>query len=280
MQAQASNEFPSTEDAAPSVNDVVEIINPSGAGNFLIVCEHASCFIPDKLGNLGLEGDILQSHIAWDPGALAVAKSLSKLLDSPLVAQRISRLVYDCNRPLNAASAIPEKSEIFDIPGNTGLAKTDRQERFERYYVPFRDAIRGIIEQKISEGLDPVILTIHSFTPIFGGVRRNVDIGIIHDNDSRLADTLLENFGADGAFVVRRNDPYGPQDGVTHSLVEHARRSGLLNVMFEIKNDLIGDEASQQAVARWISKRVAAALEALTESGGEDSRTMVPGSAG
>ncbi len=72
-------------------------------------------------------------------------------------------------------------------------------------------------------------------------------------------------------MVVHRNRPYGPQDGVTHTLVEHGVSRGLLNVMLEIRNDLIGDSASQAAMARWLSRCLAEALAALTDrSGGRE----------
>ena len=95
-----------------SSDEVVEVVNPSGAGAFVVVCEHASNFIPAGFGALGLDEAALASHIAWDPGALAVAKTLSARLDAPLVAQRVSRLLYDCNRPPEAASACKIMNEI------------------------------------------------------------------------------------------------------------------------------------------------------------------------
>ena len=55
-------------------------------------------------------------------------------------------LVYDCNRPPEAQSAIPEKSEIYDIPGNTQLSPAQRQERIERVYRPFEAALRAQID--------------------------------------------------------------------------------------------------------------------------------------
>jgi len=237
-----------------SSEDVVEVVNPSGDGRCLIVCEHASHFIPPELGDLGLPSELLQSHIAWDPGALPVAKALAGNLDATLVAQRISRLVYDCNRPLNAASAIPETSEIYDVPGNRGLSDSERQERFERFYVPFREILTGCIRSKMANHPNLVVLTVHSFTPVYRGMPRDLDIGILHDTDSRLADKLLDMTESDSPFRIRRNEPYGPQDGVTFTLAEHAQPQGLLNAMFEIRNDLIADKARQRTMADWLAQ--------------------------
>jgi len=255
----------------PSANEVVEVTNPSGAGEFLIVCEHASRFIPPGFGDLGLDDAALNSHIAWDPGALAVAEAMSSLLDAPLVAQRFSRLLYDCNRPPESESAVPAVSEIYRVPGNAGLSAADRQARAERFYVPFRDALAGCIDRRVKAGRAPVIITVHSFTPVYMGARRETELGILHDTDARFADALLEATKAATARVIHRNQPYGPQDGVTHTLVEHGVARGLLNVMLEVRNDLIGDSASQAAIARWLSRCVAEALAALTDrSGGRE----------
>lgn len=87
-------------------------------GPYVFVCEHASNRLPSRLGDLGLDSDALNSHIAWDPGALAVARIMAKNLNSVLIHQRFSRLVYDCNRPPEALDAMPSVSEIYTIPGN------------------------------------------------------------------------------------------------------------------------------------------------------------------
>ncbi|PLX37556.1 MAG: N-formylglutamate amidohydrolase [Hyphomicrobiales bacterium] len=242
----------------PATDEVVGVANPSGRGGVLFVCEHASSFIPPEFDNLGLEEAARVSHIAWDPGALAVAQKLSAAFDSPLVFQRVSRLVYDCNRPPEAPSAMPDVSEIFTIPGNAGLTDGQRRDRAERFYFPFRAALGARIEAGKAAGHPPVIVTIHSFTPVYKGARRAVEIGILHDSDSRLADAVLDAAGDE--FVVGRNDPYGPEDGVTHTLIEQGVKRGLLNVMIEIRNDLIAEAAGIDTMAGYLTRVLRAAI--------------------
>jgi len=227
----------------------VELRNASGSGPFLLVCEHASNFIPPEYGTLGLDADALESHIAWDPGALAVADEMARLLDAPLVAARVSRLVYDCNRPPDSPSAMPAESEIYRIPGNTDLSAAQRQARTQSVYVPFRDTLAEAIDAHMARRGPPAVVTVHSFTPVWRGAARAVEIGILHDDDSRLADAMLRAAGDGGGFLVRRNEPYGPQDGVTHTLREHALPRGLANVMIEIRNDLIRTPDDARAMA-------------------------------
>ena len=114
---------------------------PVGAPSVLVVCEHASNRIPDDLNNLGLSDEAVQSHVAWDPGALGVAQTLARRLNAVFVEGRISRLVYDCNRPPEAASAIPEVSEIYQIPGNRNLTAEDRSLRVTGVFTPFSQAL-------------------------------------------------------------------------------------------------------------------------------------------
>lgn len=233
-----------------SVDSMVKTTNLSGDGEFVIVCEHASNYIPPEYNSLGLQEDVLEKHIAWDPGALAVAQTMSKLLDAPLVEQCISRLVYDCNRPPEAHNAMPVQSEIFEIPGNRGLTQKERDERIANIYVPFRKALSSCLDQKISEGLNPVVITVHSFTPLYKGEKRDVEIGLLHDQDDRFAKGLIKSFSLEANhYDLRLNEPYAPIDGVTHTLTEHALPRGLMNVMLEIRNDLISDEKSQEKLA-------------------------------
>jgi len=246
-----------------SDSEAVKLTNPAGTGNFLIVCEHASNHIPTSFAGLGLDDAALASHIAWDPGALAVAETMSSRLDATLISQRFSRLLYDCNRPPESVAAVPAVSEIYEIPGNTHLSAADRQARVDRFYVPFRDMLAACVDQRISKGRPPVLVTVHSFTPVYKGVRREVELGILHGTDTRLADALLDATKAGTGMTVRRNEPYGPADGVIHTLDEHAVSRGLLNVMLEIRNDLIADRAGQTRMADWLAGCLIRAVTAL-----------------
>ena len=113
----------------------------------LLVCEHASNRFPEFFGDLGLDEDVRRSHVAWDPGAYEVAVRLSERLAATLVAGGVSRLLYDCNRPPELESAVPERSEVYEIPGNQGLSPEERAQRVDLIYRPFSQAITDAIEQ-------------------------------------------------------------------------------------------------------------------------------------
>lgn len=238
-------------------DDPVVVVNETGRSPILLAVEHAGRRIPRALGTLGLAPAELDRHIAWDIGAEGLARRLSDRLDAPLVLQRYSRLVYDCNRPPEATSAIPETSETTAISGNRGLTAEQRDARTEALYRPFHAAVSRLLDAR---GPNTVLVTVHSFTPVYKGVRRTLDLGVLHDSDSRLADRLLRVCDADQTLVVRRNEPYGPQDGVTHTLVLHGVPRGLENVMLEVRNDLIEDASGQDRMAERLARCLAQAL--------------------
>ena len=245
--------------------ETYEVVNAAGRGGALILCEHASHHIPPRYKGLGLaEGDC-QSHAAWDPGARAVSLALSAALDAPLVASRVSRLVYDLNRPLDAASAIPAKSEVYDIPGNSGLSAEERAARHARWHDPFHAALAQVLDGRRGGAF----VTVHSFTPVYNGARREVEIGYLHDAGDRLARAALAAEEARGRYRSALNEPYAASDGVTYTLRKHGEARGLPSLMIEVRNDLIDTEDKARAMAGHLYGTLAAALTAdLTEGGG------------
>jgi predicted N-formylglutamate amidohydrolase len=241
--------------------DPVAIENGEGASPVIIVCEHASNVIPESLGTLGLSPEALGSHIAWDPGALAVARFMGEALDATVIHQRFSRLVYDCNRPPESPGAMPETSEVYQVPGNVSLTHEARAARVEALYFPFHRSVEALVQERIANGPTPVLVTVHSFTPVYFGKPRAVEIGILHDADSRLADGMLAAAAGNGNYTIRRNEPYGPEDGVTHTLKLHGLPNGLLNVMIEVRNDLITNESSQRVVADYLTGLLGESLQ-------------------
>ncbi len=240
-----------TEGFAPVV-----VHNPKGAAPLVLVCEHASNALPARFGDLGIDGAVQDSHVAWDPGAAPVAERLSRLLDAPLVAGGLSRLVYDLNRPPEAPDAVAAVSEVHAIPGNRGLGADARAERVRLVYRPFAERLDGVLAARPGAA----VVTVHTFTPVYAGKARSVRIGVLHDEDARLADALIALSGSFLPWQAERNAPYGPADRVTTTLVNHALPAGRLNAMLEIRNDLVATPADQRAMADRIAAWVRAAL--------------------
>ncbi len=239
----------------------VETLNPKGLGPVVILCEHASNHIPARYGGLGLSDSERVGHAAWDPGARDLCLHLSKALDAPVVASCASRLVYDCNRPPDSPDAMTERSEQIDAPGNRGLRDAEREERVETIYRPFCEAVDAVLDAR---GPSSILVTIHSFTPVYFGTPRAVEIGILHDADARLAEAMLAEAPSLPHRRIERNQPYGPADGVTHSLIEHGLSRGLANVMLEVRNNLLRDADGIEVMAQELLTLLTPALATLS----------------
>lgn len=229
-------------------DDAVRITNPAGRSAIVLICEHASNRIPDKFGTLGLNASDLVRHIAWDPGALPVARMLSEALDAVLIESTVSRLVIDCNRPLDAPDLITTKSELTGIPGNTGLNDAERAERIALSWTPFHQTVEGVLDRRLGAGMPTAVVSIHSYNPTWKGMARPWHAGIIHDDDERMSRPIIERLSARNGLVIGDNEPYAPADLVYYTIERHARSRGLPCAMIEIRNDEIADAAGQR---RW-----------------------------
>ena len=240
------------------------IENHAARGRAVIVCEHASNHIPARWGDLGLTDAQRRAHIAWDPGALGLARGLAARLDAVLVHAPVSRLVYDCNRAPDMGGAMPARSEIHDIPGNLDLSPEDRADRTAAVYVPFHDGLHAVLMDRIARGLHPALITIHSFTPVYFGKPRAVEFGVIHDADDRLPRAILAEAQARTRLRAELNEPYSAKDDVTHTLRLHATPYGLPNAMLELRNDLIATPQAEAAMAATLAPVLAAAMATFT----------------
>ncbi|RCW83028.1 N-formylglutamate amidohydrolase [Phyllobacterium bourgognense] len=233
----------------------VRVSNPDGHSQFVILCDHASNHIPASFGTLGLDPDDLQKHIAWDPGALGVSQVMSRELDAALVESCVSRLIVDCNRPLNAPDLVPSLSEVTTIPGNVDLNEVAKSQRIALSHKPYHEAIEKLAHERAGKGLpDPTYVAVHSYTPVYRGVTRPWHIGVIHDDDDRVAAPLIAGLQALSEFNVGINQPYSPADRVYYTLERHASAFGLPAVMIEIRNDLITTAQEQQAWGKMLSR--------------------------
>ena len=198
------------------------------------------------LGDLGLPKSELTRHIAWDIGIAGVAEALSKHLDAHLIAQRYSRLVIDCNRPPAAPSSIPRISEATTIPGNEGLSREAAAARRRAIFDPYHRRIDEIIDQRLRERRPTVLVSLHSFTPVYAGIARPWHIGTLYHRDTRLPPLLLKLLRGEADLVVGDNEPYAVSDETDYTIPVHGEARGLMNSGIEIRQDLIADQAGQQ----------------------------------
>jgi predicted N-formylglutamate amidohydrolase len=228
------------EDVPPVFED-----NIAGRSPFLLTCDHYGRLIPRMLGDLGVPESELSRHIAWDIGIAGVAEALSRRLGAHLIAQRYSRLVIDCNRPPATASSIPRISEATVIGGNEGIGRGAAELRREAIFDPYHRRIADVIEQRLRDGVPTVLVSLHSFTPVYAGVERPWHIGTLYHRDTRLPALLVKLLRAEADLVVGDNEPYAVSDETDYTIPVHGEARGLMNTGIEIRQDLIADHAGQ-----------------------------------
>jgi len=236
----------------------------------VLICEHASNSLPEGLlalgGDLGIDPATRASHAAYDIGALGLARGLAARLapvtgGAVLVSAPLSRLVYDLNRAPDHPAAMPPTSEVYAVPANVALTPADRLARTEAVCLPFHATLTTEIARLVALGRRPVLIAVHSFTPVYFGQNRSVEFGVIHDDDTALSLAVMA--AAEGCGLdTRLNEPYSAAGDVTHTIRQHAVPMRLANTMLEIRNDLIADAPAQAAMAERLAPVLARALRA------------------
>lgn len=249
-------------------HEVVEVANAGSSSPFVLVCDHASHFIPDRYGDMGLTAGQRLSHIAWDPGALEVSRGLSARLDAPLVASHVSRLVIDANRDITSPGLFWTLSEATRVVANENLPDQERRHRIDTYWRPYHSAIEELLaarqRQGQGQGQEMILVCVHSFTPVYLGVARPWPIGLIHGRDDRYTRALQAALAADEpSLPIGWNEPYSALTGVTFTLEHHGDARGIASTMIEIRNDEIQEPAG---VERWADRLARALTKAAAAS--------------
>jgi predicted N-formylglutamate amidohydrolase len=257
---------PPAKDAALLAEDEpapFERVNPAGAAPLLLLCDHATNFLPRAFRSLGLDQAQLARHIAWDIGVAEVTRELARRLDAPAILSHFSRLIVDPNRPLDDPTLIPQIGDGIVVPGNRNLSPEARGRRLETFHRPYHQAIEQSLDAMAARGPGPAVVSMHSFTPVMKGFERPWQVGVLWNRDPRLPQPLMAKLRAQG-IAVGDNEPYSGRGGCGHTLQTHADRRGLPNVLIELRQDLID---THHAAAQWSALLAKALTEVARDQG-------------
>ena len=246
-------------------------VGRQGLSNFVIVCDHAGCRIPRRLNGLGLPASELQRHIAWDIGALGVARQVAAALDAPLVAQTYSRLVIDCNRDPKVATSIPRVSEAVEIPGNIGLSAAEAAARRAEIFDPYHNQVSAVLDERSAANRTTLLVAQHTMTDLYNGVHRRMHAAVLYNRDRRFAGLMLDMLRRDRALSVADNEPYFVSDDTDYTIPHHGEARGIPHVEIEIRQDLVSDEAGQTEWAQRITQALRDAEQAFLNGAGPTS---------
>ena len=97
-------------------------------------------------------------------------------------------------------------------------------EYFDAYHAAVDTAIRTRMARP--GGGDVVLLSVHSFTPIWNGRMREMDMGVLFDNYEPIAQRLREELTHEG-FGRRSTSPTAPTAQLRREPARHRARSRL-----------------------------------------------------
>jgi predicted N-formylglutamate amidohydrolase len=248
---------------APDEPPAFTVGNENGTSPFLIIADHAGKEMPRRLDQLGLADVDCDRHIAWDIGAGALADMLGKGLDAIVIRQTYSRLVIDCNRWPSTPASIVSVSELTPVPGNVGLSEHQKLARRREIFDPYHKRIATELDRRRDAGRPTVLISAHSFTPVFESVARSWHVGVLYNRDPRFAHILLALLQHEAGLVVGDNEPYRVSDASDYAIPVYGERRGLPHVELEIRQDLIAQGSGQKKWAALLARLLPQAYERL-----------------
>ena len=223
----------------------------------LIIADHASNYIPKDKNKLGLIDSFLDQHIAFDIGVKELSLDLSNRLKCRVIQGKYSRLLIDLNRDLDDPTVIPEIVDRKIIPGNIGLSKSEVRSRVKEIYNEYHHEInRTIKNEKVK-----VILSLHSFNPIFKNKKRLLKFGILSNEDKNLSRIIIDQLRLQ-KLNVGDNKPY-KGDLIGDSMYRHGLRNKLPHALIEVRNDLLSNPTKIKRVSKLLHKTIVKSLEKL-----------------
>jgi len=240
------------------VRHPVEVLgDPAAGGPFVFTCEHATNLLPEWEPEAG-ERATLAAHWGWDIGAADLTRELARLTGSCAVLSRFSRLVCDPNRDPQEPSFVVPAIDGVPLSWNRAVDAAERRRRTDRYFDPYHEAIDRALRTRVAAGGEVRLCSIHSFTPVYLGQSRPMEVGVLFDAWDEHAWRLEGALAAEG-FAARLNAPYSGLDGLIYAASRHGRAHGLVYLELEVRQDLIDEPAKVGTVA----SRIARALDAF-----------------
>ena len=222
--------------------------NPDSTRPILLICDHASRRFPRSLGTMGLDPFARRCHLALDIGAAQLTEALADSLGATAVLCQYSRLIVDCNRQLMDPGAFLEFGDGVVVPGNRNLHREDKEQRAEEIYWPYHGAIDAQIARLRGLGVEPLFVSIHSFTPVMNGEARTWEMGVLWDTDRPTAEFFVNGLREAG-YLVGDNEPYSGKAPQDFTIDHHAEAADLPHVGIEIRQDLVLHEDGVERIA-------------------------------
>lgn len=225
---------PAAEESAPPF----EVRAGSPAASVFITCEHAGARLPDGYDWHAADRRLVGTHWAYDLGAAELAHELADAVFAPALLARFSRLLVDLNRAEHEETLFRPRAEGAPVELNRGLCDAERERRLARYYRPYHAAL----DANLGAHDAGVVFSVHSFTPLYEGSPRAMELGVLFDLEDELGERLAWHLSNAG-FVTVINEPYSGKAGLIYAADRHARAHGRRALEIEVRQDLAVDAA-------------------------------------
>jgi predicted N-formylglutamate amidohydrolase len=200
---------------------------------FILTCEHGGNEIPEEYEYLfNKTPEVLKTHRGLDIGALVLFEKLKAIKADSSHFSTTSRLLVELNRSRNHKSLFSEYTKP--------LQKIVRRHILTKYYTPYRNTVYAQIYKWVSKGNRVVHISVHTFTPIFEGKERKVDIGLLFDPKKKAEKEFCAGWKSEmkalnSNFTVKFNEPYlGKSDGFTTFLRKEFDDSSYAGIELEV----------------------------------------------
>lgn len=228
----------------PLYQPVEVYLGGSGTAPLLLTCEHASNQMPPEWEWPENDRKLQESHWAWDPGAGNLTRSLADEVNATAVLSRFTRLLIDPNRPLDHDDLFRDNADGASIEFNQNLSSGERSKRIELY-----SAYHQALARQARNRRGQFLLSIHSFTPVYEGVSRDLQAGVMHVGQEELANqwqSMLQGHG----LKTLLDEPYSGKNGYMYSAHKHADSSGRDAILLEFRQDVIQEREDLVEVLR------------------------------
>jgi predicted N-formylglutamate amidohydrolase len=219
-------------------DESTEIVRMGRGAGVIVTCEHASERLPAPWQWPREDRWLLGTHWAFDLGAASLTREYAETVGCVAVLARFTRLLCDPNRPESSPTLFRTEAEALPVHLNAHLDDAERERRLERYYRPFHEAV----SREVAATHADVLLAMHTFTPVYDGFVRELEVGVLFDHEEALAERLVRGI-ADAGFLVEPNEPYSGREGLIHVAHTHAERHGRRAIEIEVRQDLATDPA-------------------------------------
>jgi predicted N-formylglutamate amidohydrolase len=246
------------------LHDSYEIVGDPAVGPFLFTCEHAGRRLPEW-EPAAADLPYLEDHWGWDVGAADLTRELARRCGAAALLTRFSRLVCDPNRAPEEASFVVREVAGHALSFNRAVDAAERARRRARYFDPYHAAIDRALADRVVSGAEVRLCSIHSFTPVYEGRARAMEVGVLFDDHTALARGLLDALAREG-FAAAENEPYSGLAGLIYAARRHGRAHGVVYLELEVRNDLIATPDRARATA----ERIARALAVYAPGGESD----------